>query len=164
MVRHNSAEECAIMAILAELELKPDAAERRGSARRRLRLISEGTTPSSSHARVFIRDLSVSGLLIESSAPLSVGEVLVVNLPEAGAAEAIVKWDSGHYFGCQFTRPISKAVVSAAQLLSPAAPIEGDAEVISIALAELRALGTRIQHITEAVDRAIARLGLDRDK
>jgi hypothetical protein len=153
------------MAILAELELKlePDAGERRGSARRRLQLVTEGTTPSSKHARVIVRDLSVSGLLLESSLPLSVGEVLAVNLPEAGAAEATVMWDSGRYFGCKFTRPLPTAVVSAAQLLSPAAPIEGDAEVISIALAELQALGTRIHHITEAVDRAIARLGVGRD-
>ena len=152
------------MAILAELDLEPEAGERRGSARRQLRLVSEGTTPSSARARVVIRDLSVSGLLVESSAPLSVGEQLAVRLPEAGAAEAVVIWDSGRYFGCKFTSPISNAVVSAAQLMSPAAPIEGDAEVVSMALAELRALGTRIQHITEAVDRAIARLGRGEDR
>ena len=152
------------MAILAELELEPEAGERRGSARRQLRLITDGTTPSKTHARVIIRDLSVSGLLIQSPTPLAVGELLAVNLPEVGTIEAIVVWNSDHYSGCKFTRPVSTAVVSAAQLLSPAAPIEGDAEVISIALAELRALGTRIQHITEAVDRAIARLGKGEDR
>lgn len=148
------------MAILAELHLEPEASERRGSARRRLQLITEGTMPSSEDARVVILDLSVTGLLIESSAPLSVGDLLTVNLPEARTAEAIVMWNSGRYFGCKFTGPIPAAVVSAAQLLSPAAHNEGDAEVISIALAELQALGTRIQHITEAVNRAIARLGM----
>lgn len=152
------------MAILAELELEPEAGERRGSARRRLRLITDGATPSTTHARVIIRDLSVSGLLIQSSTPLAVGEALAVNLPEIGAIEAIVMWNSDQYFGCKFTRPVSTAVVSAAQLLSPPAPIEGDAEVISIALAELRAVGTRIQHITEAVDRAIARLAKNPDR
>ena len=146
------------MAILAEVELEPEAGERRGSARRRLRLVTEGTAPSSTCDRVIVHDLSLSGLLIESSAPFAVGELLAVTLPEAGAVEAIVMWNSGRYFGCKFTTPIRTAVVSAAQLLSRAAPIEGDAEVISIALAELQALGTRIQHITEAVDRAVARL------
>ena len=150
------------MAILAELDLEPEAAERRGSARRRLWLVSEGMIPSSARARVVIRDLSLTGLLIESSAPLSVGEQLSVDLPQAGAVEAIVMWDSGRYFGCKFTRPISAAAVSAAQLMSPAAPVEGDAEVISMALVELRALGTRIQHISEAVERAIARLATSR--
>lgn len=152
------------MAILAELDLEPEAGERRSAVRRRLRLVSDGAVPSSAGARVIIRDLSVSGLLIESSAPLSVGEQLVLSLPEAGATEAIVVWDSGRYFGCKFTKPIANAAVSAAQLMSPMAPIEGDAEVVSMALAELRALGTRIQHITEAVDRAITRLGKGRDR
>ena len=146
------------MAILAELSLEPESVERRRTARRQLRLVSEGIIPTSTSARVVIRDLSTAGLLVESSAPLSVGEQMVVSLPEAGAVEATVMWDSGRYFGCKFRKPISEAAVSAAQLMSPAAPIEGDAEVVSMALAELRALGTRIQHITEAVDRAIARL------
>lgn len=144
------------MAILAELDLEPDKGERRASPRRRLRLTTEGTAPSSGSARVIIRDLSVGGLLLESAAPLSVGELLAVNLPEAGPVDAIVMWTSGRFFGCKFTRPMPHAAVSAAQLMS--APIEGDAEVVAMALAELRALGTRIQHITEAVDRAIARL------
>lgn len=151
------------MTILAELELDPGAGERRSSARRRLHLLTDGTSLSSAHLPVIIRDLSVTGFLVESSAPLSAGELLAVNLPEAGAVEAIVMWNSGRYFGCKFTRPMPTAVVSAAQLLSPAAPNEGDAEVISIALAELQALGARVQLITEVVHRAITSLGMEQE-
>lgn len=150
------------MAILAELDLEPKTNERRGSVRRQIRLITEGTLPSSATARVIIRDLSVSGLLIESPAPLAVDEVLAVNLPEVGQVEASVAWASGHYFGCKFSIPVPVAAVSAAQLMSPAPRVEGDAEVVAIALAELKVLGARIRHITDAVDRAVDRLKKDR--
>ena len=63
-----------------------------------------------------------------------------MGLPEAGPVDAMVMWYSGRYFGCKFKTPISDVAVSAAQQMSPAAPIEGDTEVVSMALAELRAL------------------------
>jgi hypothetical protein len=147
------------MAILAQLH-EADASERRGAARRRLQLETHGATQAAAQIRVVIHDLSVSGLLIETIAQFSVGERLQVQLPQAGAAEALIVWNSGRFFGCRFVQPISTAAVSAALLLSPGhSPAADNAELVSIALGELRALATRVEHITDKLDKAIEESG-----
>ena len=143
------------MAILAQLQ-EADSSERRGATRRRLQLETQGGTASTPQIRVVIHDLSVSGLLLETFAQFSVGERLEVQLPEAGAAEALIVWNSGRYFGCRFVQPISPGAVSAALLLSPGeSPAVENAELVSIALGELRALASRVEHITDKLERAI---------
>ena len=106
------------MGSLALLEGRHRVRSRRGATRRKLSLQAEGLVSNSSAAEVTIHDLSVTGLLLETSAELTRGEELDVYLPEAGATRARVIWSSGHYFGCQFDRPISSAVMSAAVLRS----------------------------------------------
>jgi hypothetical protein len=143
------------MAILAQLQ-EADRSERRGAARRRVQLETAGATQSTPHIRVVIHDLSVSGLLIETFAQFSVGERFEVQLPQAGPAQALIVWNSGRYFGCRFVHPISTAAVSAALLLSPRdSPAANNVELVSVALSELRALASRIEHITDKLDRAI---------
>src|SRR5215203_5700229 len=106
------------MGSLALLEGRHRVRSRRGATRRKLSLQAEGLVSNSSAAEVTIHDLSVTGLLLETSAELTRGEELDVYLPEAGATRARVIWSSGRYFGCQFDHPISSAVMSAAVLRS----------------------------------------------
>lgn len=98
---------------------------RRGASRRKLQLDVGGTTGSGAQAEVVILNISETGLLVRSSAALSIGERFEVSLPQAGRKTARVMWASGDLFGCQFDEPISRAAVSAAQLRGkpePAAP------------------------------------------
>lgn len=107
------------MAILAELQPQQRALDRRAARRRTLRLSVSGATPTGGSAQVFIHDISVTGLLLETTADLLVGETIEVDVPEGGPTTAIVMWNSGQFFGCQFQGRISPASVSAAVLRSP---------------------------------------------
>ena len=87
------------MAIPAQLERRLELGNRRYSPRRSLRLgtVIEGTVE---HAT--IHDLSVTGLLLETSGDLLCGERLLVDIPERGPTSATVIWTSGNFFGCEF--------------------------------------------------------------
>lgn len=102
------------MTILARLQTTP-AADRRHAPRRKLslNLSLEGTSED-----VTILDLSSTGMLIETAAALAPFDCLEVALPEAGTAQALVLWNSGRYFGCEFKNRLSQAAVSAALLRS----------------------------------------------
>jgi hypothetical protein len=106
--------------MLAHLETDRGRAERRGFDRHVLRLRAPGSTLSEKGVVVLIHDLSLTGLLMETSAELSVGSELKIQLPEAGGRQARVVWNSGRYFGCEFHAPISRRGLSAALLKSPA--------------------------------------------
>lgn len=107
------------MAILAELHPQRRTSERRVALRRTLQLTVRGETPTGDSAQVLIHDISVTGLLLETSADLLIGETIEVDVPEGGPMSAIVMWNSGRFFGCQFHGRISPAAVSAAVLRSP---------------------------------------------
>ena len=89
---------------------------RRGAQRRKLRL---GATLSSTGDDVIIRDISTSGMLIETKAELATFEQLQMELPEVGERIATVIWNSGQYFGCEFHEPVPKSALSAALVRSP---------------------------------------------
>jgi hypothetical protein len=107
------------MAILAELHPQRRTSERRVALRRTLQLTVRGETPIGGSAQVLIHDISVTGILLETSADLLIGETIEVDVPEGGPTTAIVMWNSGRFFGCQFHGRISPAAVSAAVLRSP---------------------------------------------
>lgn len=106
---------------------------RRSTPRRRIRLrTSTGAgTPESSEA--LILDISETGLLLQSAAPLAIGADIECELPEVGLCQARVAWVGAGLYGCQFKSPISASTVSAARLKSqpdsaiiePAAPQPG---------------------------------------
>jgi hypothetical protein len=106
--------------LVAQLRTDRDEADQRGAARRTLNL-QVGSQYLDAEALVLIHNLSQNGLLIETLAPLGLGETIEVELPRAGATPArIVRRDGDHY-GCRFISPISRGAVSAALLRSPAA-------------------------------------------
>jgi hypothetical protein len=106
------------MSVLAKLEPRFDD-NRRTAARRTLSL---GSVLATTGAEVIIHDLSISGLLIETSGELSMGENLLVEVPERGPTAATVMWTSGRFFGCAFDKRLPVAAVSAALLRNPIIP------------------------------------------
>lgn len=106
------------MPIAALLEHFPDP-DRRSAERRKLRL---GSTLEATGEAVAIHDISTSGMLIETSAELAPFEALEIDLPYTGVTRALIVWNSGSYYGCEFSERISKAAVSAALLRSAPEP------------------------------------------
>lgn len=105
------------MVIAARLELQ-SARERRSKQRRKLSLDSNIQTGEI----VSIHDISATGMLIETDAELSGLDRLEINLPENGTTDAAVVWNSGRFYGCEFSKPLSPAKISAALLRSTPAP------------------------------------------
>jgi PilZ domain len=109
------------MTMLARFETTEDFGNRRYSDRRLLKLQVESVLADGPGIDVFIHDLSLTGLLLETWADLAVGTQIEIDLPEAGKTVAHVVWSTGHYFGCQFNSPIPAAALSAAILKNPIA-------------------------------------------
>lgn len=104
------------MVIHAHLQESEANGGRNREPRRTLRLETVGLTALGDAAHVRVHNISAAGMLIETQVALRAGEALAVDLPQAGAALAVVVWQSGQLFGCQFDQPITPAVLSAAQL------------------------------------------------
>lgn len=106
------------MPLLAELRIEAEPRDRRRASRRTLRLEVAGDE-SGAAGRAVVRNLSETGLLLETAEPLQNGDTLSVELPEAGPVTARVVWCRAPYFGCEFAAPVSRGSVSAALLRSP---------------------------------------------
>ncbi len=89
----------------------------RAALRRTLRL-QVNAQLSDDAVEAEIRNLSEKGLLVETTVDLVIGEILHLDLPEAGIIEATVVWRRGPYFGCEFKAALPKRLVSAALLRS----------------------------------------------
>ncbi len=116
------------MALLAQIERRARVSNTRNANRRKLSLVSHGSTAAQEFAAVVIHDLSETGVLIETMVKLSPGERLEIDIEEAGAAAAAVVWSSGRFFGCQFERRLPKSALSAAILrnAAPTRPLRAD--------------------------------------
>jgi hypothetical protein len=109
------------MSVLAHLDPSQHALDRRSSHRRALSLTIDGTVGGDGVPAI-VHDLSQTGLLLETTAEIEVGDELEVNMPRLGATRARVVWSSGAYLGCEFQDRISAGAVSAALLRSAPAP------------------------------------------
>lgn len=114
------------MAIVGAFRIDPSADRGRDAARHHLQLSAE-IVAGGSEAKVLIHNLSATGLLIETSLDLDVGDEFEVELPRSASALAQIVWRGDSYFGCQFAEPLPEAVVSAARLRSPPADRRQDA-------------------------------------
>jgi hypothetical protein len=138
--------------MLAHFEDIAEKSERRRTARRALRLGVGGAGEP-----VTIHDLSLTGALLETSAAMLVGSTLAIELPHAGSVEAVVVWNSGEYYGCQFDLPISPSALSAAQLQSAPQAAEG-APPLADPIAELKELNAEVEMLALKMDSALRRL------
>ena len=139
------------MPLLAHFEERSPEGDRRRSARRALTL-GTGTAGES----VTILDLSLTGALLETSVAMLVGAEFEVDLPHAGRVEATIVWNSGEYYGCQFSLPISPAALSAAVLQSAPASDAGPAPANP--LAELKELNAEVERLAYKMESALDRL------
>lgn len=101
--------------LLAHITGPAETADRRRTRRRTLRL-DVAARSASTESAVVIRNLSRTGLLIETDAAFAVGETFLLVLPELGAAPARVVRNEGRRFGCEFLSPVPASAISAALL------------------------------------------------
>lgn len=135
------------MAITAHFEESAAPAGKARARRRTLQLEAQGSRASGSATAVQVHNISATGLLIESGAGLEIGEVIVVDLPQAGATPATVIWSSGGLFGCEFDAPLSTAVLSAVELRSAiTVPIAGRTTEIGEGTSD-ESFGLRLQRL-----------------
>src|SRR5690242_7198399 len=139
------------MPVFAHFHDLPNEGERRRAQRRALKLGAEAGREA-----VTIRDIALTGMLLETATRMLVGSGFEVELPHAGKVAVAVVWNSGEFYGCEFEYPISPAAVSAARLQSE--PAEGQAIAPAKAVEELRALNEDVERIAARLDRAIDRL------
>jgi transcriptional regulator with XRE-family HTH domain len=104
------------MAIKAHLDQPAPGESQRAAPRRALRLETSGTLPDGREANGTIHNISSAGLLLETALELGRGETLTLDLPLAGAVEAVVVWRSEALHGCAFATPLGAAALAAAQL------------------------------------------------
>jgi transcriptional regulator with XRE-family HTH domain len=146
------------MAVAGHLEETSVGAAR--EPRRKLLFEAAGATASGATNSVLVHNISATGLLLESPAPLVVGEKIEIELPQAGATWAKVVWASGGLFGCQFHSPITPAALSAAQLRGSVG------ERLDIAARSDESLGLRIQRLRKerrlTLSRIAAELGVSK--
>lgn len=110
------------MALKAHLDPAESSASQRSQPRRALQLETSGVLPGGLEANVTIHNISAAGLLIETELPLSQGDRLAIDLPEAGRADAEIVWTSGQLYGCAFEQTLGQGVLAATQLRSEAIP------------------------------------------
>jgi hypothetical protein len=110
------------MALQARLESTETYQDGRARVRRQLGLQTLASGLVEDSATVIIHNLSESGLLIETSAPLAKGDLIDVDLPNSGATQVKVIWSSDQLFGCEFVKEVSSGTVSAALLRAPFTP------------------------------------------
>ena len=126
----------------AHLDDPQTARERRGGLRRALRL-EAGAARGGEAVNAVVLNLSDSGLLLETEAPLKPGEALDVVLPEAGTRTARVVWAGHGLAGCKFDAPRGKSALSAAALAS--APVN-------------ETMGQRLRRLREDQELSMVRL------
>lgn len=101
------------MSVAAHFANSRSHGELRQSKRRELRLGA-----SSAGDPVTILNISSTGMLIESRTTMLIGSTFLVQLPNLASLTAEVVWNRGDFYGCEFDRSISGAVLSAALLQS----------------------------------------------
>lgn len=100
--------------IEAKIETSIDNRKRR---RHRLLLEAEGRGDNTASGEVLVRNISDTGLLIETIYELGIGEIIEVNHPTVGVLmEAEIMWVGGRIYGCKFTRERTQAAISAKRL------------------------------------------------
>ena len=133
------------MPIHAMIEQEKGAdAGARGAARMHMRLETLGSLDGQQGTAVIIHNLSATGMLIETTSDLDIGQRIAVTLPEAPDCTATIVWRSEALAGCRFDRPLARAALSAAQLRNPLpqdvdpAGVAADSEMLAERLLRLR--------------------------
>lgn len=126
--------------------IEQGASERRGSARRIVRLQSFAISHSTaSESTVDIQDLSATGFLMQAAMPFPLGEQIGLQISDT-IVDAEVVWVSGSLIGCRFANRLSKPQLSAALLKSQPGGHRRDVEV------RLRDASQRLAEVSRDID------------
>lgn len=113
------------MARVASKALIAAQRERRGAVRRRLCLEAEAVLSADLTAPVIVHELSRTGFLMEAAGRIAIGDPLQLQMADLAPIAAQVIWNCGSHYGCEFQRPLPKAVLSTALLKArPATQVE----------------------------------------
>lgn len=110
------------MAIPGRMEQTPAASGKTRHSRHRITLATSGIVEGGEPTNVTVHNVSRTGMLIECQPSLPLGEIVAIDLPGSEATPAKVIWASDRLHGCEFLEPVSKALLSAAQLRSAVGP------------------------------------------
>lgn len=110
------------MTIMGQINVRSRTGILSGQPTRKLSLEGRAASFKGSKEAVFVNNLSRTGMLLETSAPLSVGEPLQVLLPEGDFCSAIVVWANESIFACEFERTLTTATISRIRLQSSNQP------------------------------------------
>lgn len=108
------------MAVKGHLDNITHNIDDRNGERRKLMLETSGSLPTGEASNVVIHNVSATGMLLETTLDLAEGEVIEVDLPEAGRVLARIVWASGILFGCAFRDVLSEGALSAIELKASA--------------------------------------------
>ncbi len=114
------------------------------------KLSLEGGTASFSGEKeaVLVTNLSSTGVLAETTAPLSVGEPLEILLPEGESLAATVVWTNEGIFACKFERLLSIATIRKVELqCPPAARVSDQNTDLPVGERAAETLGERIKRL-----------------
>jgi hypothetical protein len=136
--------------------------DRRGSLRRVLRLELTGSIQDAETADLLVHDLSSGGALLESPVELAIGDTVELDLPAGQPAEATVIWNSGKFYGCEFSEAIDKPTLSAALLRSEPSTLSSQTPQVVDLTEEVRAINSQLQAISSRLERAIKQLSNER--
>lgn len=105
------------MALKAHLDTgSAESPGQRRAPRRALQLETSGTLDDGFEANVTVHNISAAGMLLETDVPLSVGDRLSIDLPQAGQVNAAIVWESERLYGCAFEQALGQGALAATEL------------------------------------------------
>ena len=136
------------MTVMGQINFRSRTGFLSGEPTRKLSL--EGTAASfkGGQEAVYVTNLSKTGMLLETNAPLSVGEPLQVLLPEGETCSATVVWANETIFACEFERSLTIATVSKVQLnRKPKSNLSDENAIVRVEENPGETLGERIRRL-----------------
>jgi transcriptional regulator with XRE-family HTH domain len=151
------------MAVKAQINARSRTGYLHGEPTRKLSLEGTATSFKGDRESVTVTNLTRTGMLLETTAPLSAGEPLQILLPEGTSCTASVVWANETIFACEFDRALTIATIRKIQLQSPP-DVHPDIRIENEAPKET--LGQRIKRLRRergfSVDYFASRIGVSR--
>ncbi|SLJ97455.1 helix-turn-helix domain-containing protein [Novosphingobium mathurense] len=148
------------MTVMANINLRSRTGYLHGQPTRKLSLEGAAASFKGQRESVSVTNLSKAGMLLETSAPLSVGEPLMILFPEGETCNASIVWAADTIFACEFEKALSIATIRKVQLQSPPEPRAEEEAATS------ETLGARIKRLRRergfGVDHFASYIGVSR--
>lgn len=106
----------------------PSEDERRSEIRRHLLFATSARGADGDSQPVLVRDISASGLLLETEEGVRLDPMISVSLPEAGDVAAQVIWQGAKLAGCRLDQHLSQTTIDAVRIKGDAAHAEQPSE------------------------------------